>query len=309
MLNYEIYETAGVLPQDIPVIMEVDERYGEQIEAITKEYQKELCNHPFEAMGIDTLMAELKKTSEVVKTATALSEEHNYTIQLLFWLYLVPYMKENYRKHGIDMSIFQNTVKDISYKIEECKTVHGVVGVFTSWFFIEQELKLFALGRLQYDLRTYELEDYHWGDYTITKGDTVYSCHIPASGPLKEEDCMASFKQAYEFFGGAEKKGGILPIHCQSWLLYPPYIEKVYGENSNLKKFTNLFEMINQIDQGNHFNDCWRLFGQPYEGSSKGLPSDNSLRRNMIQYIDDYGVFGIGDGILLFDGETILNRK
>ncbi len=70
-----------------------------------------------------------------------------------------------------------------------------------------------------------------------------------------------------------------------------------------------MFDILNQEDQGNQFSDCWRVFNKPYEGSSKGLPDDTSLRRNMINYIDNYGVFGIGDGIALFDGETIANKK
>lgn len=176
-------------------------------------------------------------------------------------------------------------------------------------FFGGEEITLESYLCTDEDLRTYELNDYHWGDYTLKKGNTVYSCHIPSSGPLKVEECILSFKKAYEFFDGAKLKGGILPIHCASWLLYPPYIEKVYDENSNLKKFSQMFDVVNQVDQGNKFTDCWRIFNKSYEGSSKGLPDDNSLRRNMKNYIDNYGVFGIGEGIILFDGEKIVNKK
>ncbi len=309
MLKYDVFEKVGVLPEDIPYIMEIDKIYGDKVQVIADNYKKEVCKHPFEPMDFKTLMEECAKAAEIAKSAAELSSEHGYTLQLIFWLYLVPHMEENYKKHGIDMEIFSDTVADISYKIKECKDFHGVVGVFTAWFFIEQELKLFALGRLQYDLRIYDSEDYRFGDYTLTKGDTVYSCHIPSSGPLKEEACIASFKKAYEFFGGAKLKSGILPIHCQSWLIYPPYIEKVYDENSNLKKFGQMFDIIKQIDKGNEFGDCWHVFNKPYTGTSEGLPDDNSLRRNMIKYIDNYGVFGLGEGIILFDGEKIVNKK
>lgn len=309
MLKYDVFEKVGVMSEDIPHIMEIDKIYGEKVEEIANDYKKELCKHPFEPMDSKAVDEKWRRAEEAAKMAAELSLEHSYTLQLIFWLYLVPYMEENYKKHGIDMQIFRDTAADISYKIKECKDVHGVVGVFVSWFFIEQELNLFALGRLQYNLKTYELDDYCWGDYTLKKGDTVYSCHIPSSGPLKEEDCILSFKKAYEFFGGAKLKGGILPIYCGSWLLYPPYIEKVYSENSNLKKFSQLFDIVKQVDQGNDFSACWRVFNKEYKGSSKGLPGDNSLRRNMINYIDNYGVFGVGEGIILFDGEKIVNKK
>ena len=70
-----------------------------------------------------------------------------------------------------------------------------------------------------------------------------------------------------------------------------------------------MFDVVKRIERGNEFADCWRVFNKMYEGTSKGLPDDNSLRRNMINYIDDYGVFGIGEGIILFDGEKIINRN
>ncbi len=309
MIKHDIFEKAKVLPQDIPYIMEIDKIYGDKVEDIVNNYKREVCKHPFEPTDLKTLMEEFKKVTEVTQSVAKLSSEHGYTLQLIFWLYLVPYMEENYKKHGIDMEIFGDTAMNIAYKIKECKDVHGVVGVFTPWFFLEQELKLFALGRLQYDIRTYESSDYHLGEYTLAKGDRVYSCHIPSSGPLREDDCIASLKKAYEFFGGEKLKNGILPVQCQSWMLYPPYIEKVYEENSNLKKFAQMFDIIRQIDAGNEFDDSWRIFNKSYTGTSKGLPDDNSLRRNMIKYIDNYGVFGIGDGILLFDGEKIVNKK
>ncbi len=309
MIKYDIFEKVGVESEDIPYIIEVDKIYGEKVEQLANDYKKELCKHPFEPMDIKTLDEKLRRSKEVVTIVGELSLEHSYTLQLIFWLYLVPYMEENYKKYSIDMEIFRDTVADISYKIKECKNLYGVVGVFSSRYVVVQELNLFALGRLQYNLRTYELDDYNWGDYTLKKGDTVYSCHIPSSGTLKEEDCVLSFKKAYEFFGGAKLKGRILPIYCNSWLLYPPYIEKVYGENSNLKKFSQMFDIVNCVEEGNDFTACWRIFNKSYEGSSKGLPDDTSLRRNMKNYIDNYGVFGRGEGIILFDGEKIVNKK
>ncbi|MBQ7032479.1 MAG: DUF5596 domain-containing protein [Clostridia bacterium] len=309
MVQYDVFEKAGILLEDIPYVMEFDRTYGKMIEEIANDYKTELFQFPFKPMDNNTFMKEHRKSTEFVKIVSELSPEHSYTLQLIFWLYLVPYMEENYKKYNIDKGIFRDTAANISYKVNECKNVYGVVGVFTSWFFLEQELNLFALGRLQYNFRTYECNDYQWGDYTLRKGDSVYSCHIPSSGPLKEEDCILSFKKAYEFFDGAKLKCGILPILCQSWLLYPPYIEKVYDKNSNLKKFAKMFDVVRQIDAGRKFDDCWRVFNTSYKGSSKGLPDDTRLRQNMISYIDNYGVFGIGEGIILFDGEKIVNRE
>lgn len=309
MMTENILRKVQISPQDWPCIMEVDKVYGSEVEKIANKYKEELCSAPFAPYDYQALFENLKKSERIAQTVADIAPEYGYTLQLLMWLYLVPYMEQNYKDNGIDMQIFYDTVADISYKVKECKDVYGEVGVFTSWFFIEQELKLFALGRLQYDIRTYEMEDYKCGDYTLTKGDTVYSCHIPASGALIEEDCINSFKMAYDFFGAAKMKKGILPIHCESWLLYPPYIEKVYADNSNLKKFAQMFDVFVKKDSGKEFRDAWRVFNKKYEGSTDELPNDTGLRRSMIEYIKNYGVFGYGNGIILFDGEKIINRN
>lgn len=308
MLEYDVFEKVGIMPEDISYIMEIDKIYGEMVKEIADDYKTKLCKHPFKPMDNNMLMEKYRRAEEYGKRVSNLSPKHGYTLRLVFWLYLVSYMEENYKKYNIDMEVFKDTAANILYKINECKNVYGVVGVFSSWFFLEFELKLFALGRLQYDVKTYKLKDYRWNDYILSKGDTVYSCHIPSSGSLKKEDCILSFKKAYEFFGGDKLKGGILPVLCQSWLLYPPYIEKVYDEDSNLKKFARMFDIVNQIDTGNEFSDCWRVFNKEYQGSTEGLPDDTRLRRNMIKYIDNYGFFGVGEGIILFDGEKIVNK-
>ncbi len=309
MLRHDVFEKASVLPQDIPYITEIDKIYGNKVEDIAKNYAKELGNEPLVPLNYEMRAKKFDYSIQTAKVVSDIAPEHGYTLQLLMWLYLVPHMEENYKKCGIDMQIFYDTLADISYKVKECKEVHGVVGVFTSWFFIEQELKLFALGRLQYDIRVYEGEDYVFGDYTLTKGETIYSCHIPSSGPLREENCMESFKKAYNFFDGAKRKKGILPIHCYSWLLYPPFVEKVYPENSNLRKFAQMYDIIRQVDKEGKFESAWRVFGKDYTGSTDDLPNDTTLRRNMIEYIKKSNIFGSGEGIILFDGEKIINRK
>ena len=96
---------------------------------------------------------------------------------------------------------------------------------------------------------------------------------------------------------------GSFPLICFSWLLYKPYAEHVFPAGSNLKKFADLFDVIAEVNHGDNFEDAWRVFNQPYTGSTKDLPADNTLRRNFIQYINDGGSFGDGYGIILYNGK------
>ena len=115
--------------------------------------------------------------------------------------------------------------------------------------------------------------------------------------------------KAYEFFK-PQLKEDIIPIISNTWLLYKPYIDNVYPEGSNLKKFAGLFDIIDEISRGNDFSDSWRVFGKMYNGSTKDFPSDNTLRRNFIKYINEKNEFGNGYGIILYDGKKkrIINR-
>ena len=119
---------------------------------------------------------------------------------------------------------------------------------------------------------------------------------------------MDSLERAYEFLK-KDLKTSILPVVCNSWLLFPPYAEQVFGEGSNLKTFAGLFDVIETIPRET-FEDGWRLFGAAYKDPVSQLPRDTSLRRSMVRYIENGGGFGFGFGVILYDGEQkkIINR-
>lgn len=308
MLNQTLLEKIGISSEDIPKILEQNAIYSEKIKPLATEYAKTLGHRPFlpYANEEETIKA-YERRRQYVDDAIAIDPDNTYMLQLLAWLHLIPYLKERYDELGIDESIFISTMKDISYKVEECKVVNGVCGVFVDFFFLNFDLKLFELGRLQFHVNKFPAQEYTYGDYVIKKGDTVYSCHIPSSGKLTPELCMDSLHRAYEFFK-SDLKGTVLPILCQSWLLYEPYVEQVFPEGSNLKKFARMFDVY--TCSGAEFTECWRIFGKRYEGTTEGLPSDTTLRRNFIEYIQKGGTFGNGHGVLLYDGEKreIMNR-
>ena len=75
----------------------------------------------------------------------------------------------------------------------------------------------------------------------MKKGAPVINCHIPSSGPLLPEQVEDSFRQAYQFFGFAQK-GETMPLVCESWLLYPPHYE-LFPESGNMRRFFEHFEV------------------------------------------------------------------
>ena len=238
---------------------------------------------------------------------TLLPLMHEYTADLLFLIECAALLREKYIKSGISLEIYTETMKDIKYKLDECKKVKNVFGNFVAWWYREFfDMERFALGRLQYDIREYGGEDICVKGFEIKNGDFILACHIPSSGPLSRKGCIDSYKKAYEFFK-CRIRNNILPVICSTWLFYPPY-ESVFGENSNTVKFACDFEIV-KIEETEKFNDSWRLFGMKYEDNADTLPTETSLQKKFVSYIKEGKTFGLATGFLLFDGERVITER
>lgn len=290
----ELLKKIGVEKTDTEFIIRANEALGEQIRKIAEE---------FYSVREDDRNESYKRAVEYGKRAEALATEefHKYTAHLLFWLHCIPQMKKDYEERGIPEKVLYETMGDLSCKIRECRELHGVTGTYEDWYFLFTDIKLFGLGRLQYEIAEFECESYKKGDFELKKGDRVYSCHIPSTGKLTKELYMESFHRAYEFFK-EDLKGSIIPIVFHSYLLWPPYMEKVFSETSNTAQFVNEFEILFS-GKYSTFIDCWRIFGREFDGTTEKLPQENSLQRSFVKYINEGGDFGHGYGILLYDGE------
>lgn len=293
MIERKLLEKLEFESEDIDHIIECDKRYGSKISPLSTEFMK-IGKSENERRAF---------SSELVQKAVDAAHDFDnpYIIRLLFWLYCVPYAEEYYKENNISEEIFFDTMKDLSCKTRECKEVYGKTGIYYPYFYLHFGFVYFALGRLQFCIDKYAHDTYSSGGYVINNGDRIYSCHIPSGDRLTEEKCMQSLQRAYEFFK-PELKGNILPVICTSWLLYPPYIECVFPKDSNMEKFTKLFDITGQYETGRRFTECERIFGVAFEGSTENFPRDNSLRRNMIEYMNSGRPSGHGIGIILYDG-------
>ena len=241
----------------------------------------------------------LGKIAEIAQeTGVALN-----STRVVFFLYCAIPLAEEYEKRGLPKTLYWDALKDLRYKLLECRALYGEWGTFVpDWYRCFYTCERFALGRLQYEPMTFPLTGYQ---NALKQGDRVYACHIPSSGALREEDVLASLKYAYNFYK-AELKNGILPVVCHSWLLYEP-LETVFADSPNILKFRRLFDVIQNDADGNN-GDFWRVFYQNFSAESlKNIPTNTKMQKRLKNYLLEGNTMGCGWGILLFDGEKIIN--
>ena len=203
-----------------------------------------------------------------------------------------------YENNAISMEIFWNTAADIFFKMRECKTVYGVYGTFVaSWYADFFKLKRFSFGRLQCECVSFSASDCRVNGNIVKTGQRVLNVHIPSCGHIEREDVIKSLDKAYDFFGFE----GVMPVICNSWLLYPDHIN-VYPEKSRIRKFFDMFQIISSKNsEEGKFPDGWRVFGSETEKDKyKDLKEETTLQKNFKKYLLEGKRTGSGLGIMFF---------
>jgi hypothetical protein len=242
---------------------------------------------------------------EFFKTCAFQAGTHEYTLAMLFFMYCARVLEKKYLQRGIDRKIYVDTMNDLKCKLMECREVYGINGTFVAhWYPQFFTLERFALGRLQYEKIPFPKEDYSKNGYTVRKGSIVYNCHIPSSGSLTEEMCFESYKKAYEFYKD-ELGDNPMVIVCHSWLLYPENVD-FFPKHSNILKFMSHFDIIS-YDTHDSFSEAWRVFGKNGLLPPSEWKTETSLQRAFKKHVLSNGRTGNGYGVLIFDGENIVN--
>lgn len=206
---------------------------------------------------------------------------------------------------GREQELFLAACSDISSKVNECLAYKKAFGTFVlNWYHGLIKARRVALGRLQFDLGVYSGPEIQKGSFVLREGDRKLQCHIPSGkGPLTEEACADAFQKAWEEFP-EYRKDGVLPILCDSWLLYPGYAQ-VFPPQSNVGKFRALWTLYQKKEQEG-FPDCWRVFSIDLPEKLEILPRNTRMQRAFADYLSAGGSCGGGAGIVLFDGQKIL---
>lgn len=253
-----------------------------------------------ETLPMVDALAEIKQLAEQF-------QKNEYSLDLLLILGSLPRLHEKYVENGISDEIFYESMDDIRCKVNECVECKGVVGTFVAdWYDRFFKLTCFAYGRFQYEVMTYEGEDFAMScGKTFKAGDKYINMHIPSRGiPLTDEVRLASYKAAYPHFVYLFEDG-IVIFGCSSWLLYPRHKEFL-PEGMNLLKFMGDFEMVSGKETPDDFHDRWRVFGRYTDLPDDQLPKDTSMRRAYAEWLQAGNPTGRGFGIIAFDGEKIL---
>lgn len=244
----------------------------------------------------ESIDCDYKKIIEVAVEVAERLYLHEYTTELLIFICLSYRAKDVYKENGIDEEIFHANMLDLRYKLEECKLVKGIVGTFVSdWFIGFFKLTRFTLGRLQFEVNSFNYE-YEKDGKVLTPESKVIHVHIPRTNtPLSEDSCQEAFKRAKEFF--ADQVGETCAFVCSSWLLYPEN-ETIIPPHTNIYKFMKLFDIIRTgIDKERR--NLWRFFDTDEKNPDK-LPTDTSLRRAFVEHMKKGGKIGAGVGVFFF---------
>ena len=252
-------------------------------------------------------LSETRDFVEILKPIYELTDVEPYCVDMVFLITSAQPLLYLYRSKGLSDELFYETMRDLLYKLRECREVYGIHGTFVAeWYKKFYTCERFALGRLQFETREYPIDEPFRDIYA--KGDSVIGCHIPSSGPLHYEDVIDSLKQAYEFYSD-RLIDGKLYVYCHSWLMYPPYAKTVFPEGSNLYKFLKLFELV-RVDEDEKYKDFIRVFNKPFKKEELDLlPEDTSLRRSLKKFLQNGNKMGDAYGFIEFDGERILTEK
>lgn len=228
-----------------------------------------------------------------IDIAAQKADIHKYTAELLFFLCLTRQLKQFYKERNIDLKIWHDSCMDLHWKLMECHKVYGIWGSFVAWWFPGFfELKLFALGRLQFELIDFPEEYERLGGSRPEGMTKAINVHIPSCGKLDMEDCHVSYREAAVFFADAFPDGKVAFV-CDSWLLFPPHKEML-GEESGIVKFMTEYDIYLTKDSD---DDLWRIFNCADISDLSELPEDTSMQRAYKNWLLAGKKAGIGEGI------------
>lgn len=205
------------------------------------------------------------------------TEENSRKEPLLLYLYIrfATDLYPCYEKAGIPEKIYYDTFSDITIWYLHCARQKHVIGLTEeNWLKLHLKMKLFRLGRLQFEK---------------DEAESRIHVHIPEGAAFTPEACSASFRQAEDFFGGT------YIYDCESWLLSPA-LSELLDERSNIIRFQKRFRIIKVDGEARQAEE--RVFGEIREDKNS-YPENTSLQKALKKYVLTGKNPGVGYGILM----------
>lgn len=178
---------------------------------------------------------------------------------------------DRYREQNIPEKIYWDTFSDFAIWFRAADE-KGLLNA--RWLLRHIKLRLFKLGRLQFE---------------IDQEKKILHIHIPATGPLKLDQCLESLEKADKFFNRSYTL-----LDCDSWLLSPA-LKELLPEESNIIKFQRLFT-ITSTDANNRQAEE-RVFGYVSSNAAK-YPKETTLQKKLKAYLLSGRNAGTGYGTI-----------
>ena len=260
------------------------------------------ANKLFQTACENLLQADQLRFNDAVAKLLELTDLPQYTLNILLCVAALEPLQEKYAAAG-RLESFRQYRESVKQTMLQCKEHSGIWGIQTAfWQWMFHDWRCAELGRLLFEPYHHFCDVFYRG---IQKGDPVVLIHIPAGKPLDSDEVMASLARGYQYFKDSFPNE-VVPFITHTWLLYPPYLNGVFPEGSNLQKFAKLFTILAQDDK--KYANFSNVFGCDYPGDENlnSLPQETSLQRNMLRFIKEGNSMGDGYGILLYGKDGII---
>ena len=243
-------------------------------------------------LGYDECLANIR----ALATERGVNE---YTLILLYLVYIAEELKEEYIRKAIDLQIWHDSVLDLKYKALDCMDCCGVWGTKEAqWHKQFFELKRFGFGKLQFNVKDFANE-YDKDGIRLGKQSFALAVHIPQTGEkLDYESVQSAYKKAVPFFRKYFPEvfdGKPVVFFLKSWMLFDK-LRGVLKPQSNFMLFCKDFDVFRQ-DIYDDYSSVWRVFHKPYTGELSSLPQDTCLQRAYAKWIEQGEKIGYGWGV------------
>ena len=239
---------------------------------------------------------------EGIEKMAALAKEcglHEYTLVLLYLIYLADVLKTQYIARGIDLEVWRASMLDLKSKALDCEGLYGLWGTKEAvWHKAFFEFKRFGFEKLQFNASRFG-KRYDKNGVHLVEDDPVLRVHIPRTGEkLDHESVQRAYRKGAEFFKkNFPETYGDRPVVfvCKSWMFFDK-LKEVLDPQSNFMRFCNDYDVFEQ-ELLEDYSSTWRVFYKPYEGDLSQMPQETSLQRAYACWIKKGEKIGVGWGV------------
>lgn len=253
-----------------------------------------------EAECDNTKNYDVTRFDEMIAELCARTGYHEYTVRILVVISLLRGLEKRHAEKGYASTVTKDTLRDVLYKYQECFSLYGIHGISSwEWYTCILSSKCFAIGRLEYEILGFRLQEYTDGKHIVKYDEPVLSVHIPSSkDSFADTYCQQSYTQAFQFFKKhfSDVFPQAIPFVCWSWLLYPKHTV-ILPETSNIVAFMRSYDIIEEEIYENNDVWAWRVFNVLHVDSVEKLPQRTSLQRAIVRHLLNGGKMGWGYGV------------